>query len=191
VAPAVGLVVPVLGVLLVWMSQLPSVPQRRLGANARRRIPAANLAAQDGCSSKPSLIMLLGTDGDKTAARRSLPDSILLVRTDPKRHRMSYLRSRAIPGRHPGRAEQDQRRVPTRRPCADDEDRAALTACSQPRRPRRFRQLQGGDDALGGEIDASKPTSNRFDCLYATARCQQWPGWRFEKGKQTMAASGP
>ena len=40
--------------------------------------------------SKPSLILLLGTDGDKLAdARRS--DSILLLRTDPSRHRMAYL----------------------------------------------------------------------------------------------------
>ena len=44
-------------------------------------------------------------------------------------------------------------------------------------------------DALGGvEIDVPKPIlSNRFDCPYATeARCQEWQGWRFEKGKQTM-----
>ena len=44
-------------------------------------------------------------------------------------------------------------------------------------------------DALGGvEIDVPKPIlSNRFDCPYATdARCQQWQGWRFAKGKQTM-----
>ena len=45
-------------------------------------------------------------------------------------------------------------------------------------------------DALGGvEIDVPKPIlSNRFDCPYATeARCQQWQGWRFEKGNQTMS----
>jgi LCP family protein required for cell wall assembly len=44
-------------------------------------------------------------------------------------------------------------------------------------------------DALGGvEIDVPKPIlSNRFDCPYATAaRCQEWQGWRFAKGKQTM-----
>ncbi len=44
-------------------------------------------------------------------------------------------------------------------------------------------------DAIGGiEIDVPKPIlSNRFDCPYATeARCQQWQGWRFGKGKQEM-----
>jgi LCP family protein required for cell wall assembly len=45
-------------------------------------------------------------------------------------------------------------------------------------------------DALGGvKIDVPKPIlSNRFDCPYKTdARCQQWQGWRFEKGGQTMS----
>ena len=44
-------------------------------------------------------------------------------------------------------------------------------------------------DALGG-IDVNVPKairSNRFDCPYATqARCDQWPGWRFQKGTQHM-----
>ena len=45
-------------------------------------------------------------------------------------------------------------------------------------------------DTLGGiTIDVPEPIlSNRFDCPYATdARCQQWQGWRFEKGKQEMS----
>ena len=50
----------------------------------------------------------------------------------------------------------------------------------------RFRELI---DAVGG-IDVVVPRpirSNRFDCPYATARrCAQWPGWRFERGKQHM-----
>ena len=55
---------------------------------------------------------------------------------------------------------------------------------------RGLRQLPDASiDALGGvEIDVPKPIlSNRFDCPYATdARCQQWQGWRFAKGKQKM-----
>ena len=46
----------------------------------------------------------------------------------------------------------------------------------------RFKELI---DAVGG-IDIDVPTpilSNRFDCPYSTsARCNAWPGWRFEKG---------
>jgi LCP family protein required for cell wall assembly len=44
-------------------------------------------------------------------------------------------------------------------------------------------------DKVGGvDIDVPAPIlTNRFDCPYATeARCQQWPGWRFRKGKQHM-----
>lgn len=41
-------------------------------------------------------------------------------------------------------------------------------------------------DALGG-VDVNNPhaiRSNRFDCPYKTqARCQQWQGWSFHKGK--------
>ena len=44
-------------------------------------------------------------------------------------------------------------------------------------------------DALGGiDVNVPKPIrSNRFDCPYATqARCEKWPGWRFQKGTQHM-----
>ena len=44
-------------------------------------------------------------------------------------------------------------------------------------------------DAEGGiTVDVPrKILSNRFDCPYATAqRCQEWQGWRFDKGKQHM-----
>ena len=59
--------------LLVWV--VASYLAFRSGVkDANARLPktvAANLAAQDGLlTSKPSLIMLLGTDGDKTAARQ-------------------------------------------------------------------------------------------------------------------------
>ena len=59
--------------------------------DANARLPKAveaSLAPQDGLLlSEPSLILLLGTDGDMTAARADArrSDSILLVRTDPER----------------------------------------------------------------------------------------------------------
>ena len=47
-------------------------------------------------------------------------------------------------------------------------------------------------DALGG-IDVNVPEpirSNRFDCPYASqARCDAWPGWRFQKGTQHMSGA--
>ena len=44
-------------------------------------------------------------------------------------------------------------------------------------------------DSVGGiEVDVPRPIlSNRFACPYPTsARCNAWPGWHFEKGKQHM-----
>ncbi len=93
----VGLTILLLGVLLiVWL--VASYLSFRSGvAEANDRLPAgveAGLAPQDGLViSNPTLIVLLGTDGDKTEARADArrSDSILLVRTDPARHRIAYL----------------------------------------------------------------------------------------------------
>ena len=163
-------------------------------ANARLpKTATSNLAPQDGMLiSKPSLILLLGADGDKLAdARRS--DSILLLRTDPSRHRMTYLSIPRdlrvdIPGygankinaayQLGGPALTLKTVTRTHRPAAES------------RRADRLRGLQVRDrrDSAGIEVDVPKPIlSNKFACPYATqARCEQWPGWRFGKGKQTM-----
>ena len=194
----IGIAVLVLGVLLlVWI--VASYLAFRSGVeDANARLPktvAANLAAQDGLlTSKPSLIMLLGTDGDKTAARQDFrrSDSILLVRTDPKRHRMAYLSIPRdlrvdIPGQGPNKI---NAAFQLGGPALTMKTVRALTGL-QPNHVVLvdFDNFKEVIDALGGvEIDVPKPIlSNRFDCPYATeARCQQWPGWRFEKGKQTM-----
>ena len=187
-----------LGVLLlVWV--VASYLAFRSGVeDANGRLPKtveANLASQDGLlTSKPSLIMLLGTDGDKTAARQDFrrSDSILLVRTDPKRHRMSYLSIPRdlrvdIPGQGPNKI---NAAFQLGGPALTMKTVRALTGL-QPNHVVLvdFDNFKEVIDALGGvEIDVRKPIlSNRFDCPYATeARCQQWQGWRFEKGKQTM-----
>ena len=43
-------------------------------------------------------------------------------------------------------------------------------------------------DAIGGiEVNVPKAVlSNRFDCPYKPSRCDDWEGWRFEKGPQHM-----
>ncbi len=195
----IGLAVLVLGVLLlVWL--VASYLAFRSGVKeANARLPKAveaSLAPQDGLLlTKPSLIMLLGTDGDKTAARQDFrrSDSILLVRTDPKRHRMAYLTIPRdlrvdIPGQGPNKI---NAAFQLGGPALTMKTVQALTGL-QPNHVvlvdfDNFREVI---DALGGvEIDVPKPIlSNRFDCPYATeARCQEWPGWRFEKGTQTMS----
>ena len=194
----IGLAVLVLGVLLlVWL--VASYLAFRSGVKeANARLPKAveaSLAPQDGLLlTKPSLIMLLGTDGDKTAARQDFrrSDSILLVRTDPKRHRMTYLSIPRdlrvdIPGQGPNKI---NAAFQLGGPALTMKTVRALTGL-QPNHVVLvdFDNFKEVIDALGGvEIDVPKPIlSNRFDCPYATeSRCQQWPGWRFEKGKQTM-----
>jgi LCP family protein required for cell wall assembly len=195
----IGLGAALLAVLLVvWI--VASYLSFRAGvvdANARLPKAVANgLASQDGpLVSKPSLILLLGTDGDRTAARADAQrsDSILLVRTDPKRHRLAYLSIPRdlrvdIPGYGPYKI---NAAFQFGGPALAMKTVRALTGL-QPNHVVivDFDDFRTVVDALGGvEIDVPKPIlSNRFDCPYATsARCQAWPGWRFAKGKQTMS----
>ena len=155
----------------------------------------AALAPQDGLLlSKPTVVLLLGTDhanrGDRRTARRA--DSIMLVRTEPRRNRLALL---SIP--------RDLRvDVPGHGP---NKINAAFQLGGSALALRTVRAYTGipinhvaivdfGSfaeliDTLGGiTVDVPAPiVSNRFDCPYSTpARCQQWEGWRFERGKQTM-----
>ena len=167
--------------------------------DANARLPKAveaSLAPQDGLLlSEPSLILLLGTDGDMTAARADArrSDSILLVRTDPDRNRLMYLSIPRdlrvdIPGFGPNKI---NAAFQLGGPTLTMRTVRALTGL-QPNHVVivDFDDFRSVIDALGGvEIDVPKPIlSNRFDCPYATeTRCQQWQGWRFERGEQTMS----
>jgi len=195
-----GLTVVLLALLTVGWTVASYLSFREGVTDANARLPKAVdavLAPQErALISKPTLLLLLGTDGDRTAARSDArrSDSILLVRTDPSRHRMAYLSIprdlrvdvpgygankinaayqlggpaltlRAIEGLVPGL----------------DVNHVALVD---------FADFRTVIDALGGvAVTVPKPIlSNRFDCPYATqARCEQWEGWRFEKGTQTMS----
>jgi LCP family protein required for cell wall assembly len=194
----VGLALLILFVLLVVWSVASYLSFRAGVADANARLPKAveaGLARQEGAlASKPSLILLLGTDGDKTAARAdaSRSDSILLVRTDPGRHRLAYLSiPRDLRVEIPGHgANKINAAFQLGGPSLTLKTVRALTGLS----PNHvvivdFDDFRTAIDALGGvEIDVPKPIqSNRFDCPYKTdARCQQWQGWRFAKGKQKM-----
>ena len=194
----IGLGVGVLFLLLVIWTVLGYLSFRAGVSDANARLPKAveaGLAPQEGAlASKPSLILLLGTDGDRTAARADAnrSDSILLVRTDPGRHRLAYLSIPRdlrvdIPGHGPNKI---NAAFQLGGPSLTLKTVRALTGLH----PNHVVMVDFDDfrtviDALGGvEIDVPKPIlSNRFDCPYATeARCQQWQGWRFAKGKQKM-----
>ena len=195
----IGLALALLFVLLVVWTVASYLSFRTGVANANARLPRAveaSLAPQEGAlASKPTLILLLGTDGDRTAARSDAQrsDSILLVRTDPKRNRLAYLSIPRdlrvdVPGYGTNKIN-----------AAFQLGGAALTMKTvraltglQPNHVVLvdFDDFKEVIDALGGvEVDVPKPIlSNRFDCPYATeARCAQWEGWRFAKGRQKLS----
>ena len=164
---------------------------------ANDRLPQrakASLAERDGSLlSDPTTILLIGTDGGRAPGRgdANRSDSLLLLRTDPGKHRISYL---SIP--------RDLRvEIP-------GYGTAKVNAANQIGGPaltiQTVRGLTGLPidhvvvvdfdgfreliDSLGG-IDVNVPKkilSNPFDCPYKPARCREWEGWRFAKGMQHM-----
>jgi polyisoprenyl-teichoic acid--peptidoglycan teichoic acid transferase len=144
--------------------------------------------------SRPTTTLLMGTDRadqpGRADANRS--DSIMLVRTDPERHRIAYLSIPRdlrvdIPGHGTGKIN-------------------AAFALGGPALAMRtitgvtgleinhvalvdFNSFRDLIDELGGvTVNVPAPIiSNRFDCPFPTdSQCQRWQGWRFAKGKQTM-----
>jgi LCP family protein required for cell wall assembly len=165
-------------------------------AKANERLPprAENRLAE-GASllSDPAIVLVIGTDGGKAPGRKDArrSDSLLLLRTEPSRHRLSYLSIPRdlrvdIPGYGSAKIN-----------AANQIGGPALTIATVRTLTGLpidhvvivdfdgFRELI---DALGGiDIDVPRPIqSNRFDCPYKPARCQTWDGWRFAKGDQHM-----
>ena len=154
------------------------------------------LTAQDGLVlSRATNILVLGTDHANTDARVGLQhsDSIMLVRTDPTRHRITYL---SIP--------RDLRvEIPGH---GDQKINAAYQIGGPALAVRTVNNLLGSplqinhvvlvefdgfreliDDLGGVTIDVPRPLlSDKFDCPFTAARCARWQGWRFAKGPQKM-----
>jgi LCP family protein required for cell wall assembly len=165
--------------------------------SANDRVPASVrrlLTEQSGLlSSKATTILVLGTDGGeagRAGSRRS--DSIMLVRTDPGKHRLAFL---SIP-----------RDLRVDIPGYGSNKINAAFQLGGPTLALRtvleltalevnhvafvdFAKFKDLIDSIGGiDLDVPKPIlSNRFACPYATtARCNAWKGWRFAKGRQHM-----
>ena len=190
----------VLLVLLLWA--VAGYFRVRAGVqDANARLPvgtSAALADTNGLLlSNPSNILLIGTDHSENGqAGRSTDqhsDSLMLLHTDAKAHRIAYLSlPRDLRASIPGYGD------------------AKINAAMQIGGPKLaiktvnaftgltvnhvvlvdFGSFVTLIDAVGG-IDINVPKailSNRFDCPFSTnERCQQWEGWRFHKGTQHMS----
>jgi LCP family protein required for cell wall assembly len=164
---------------------------------ANDRLPErarAALVKQDGLLlSKSTSILVLGTDHAKTNERSGLrhSDSMMVIRTDPKHHRLYYLSIlRDLRVEIPGYGTQ--------------KINAAFQFGGAPLAIRTVRSVTGLpinhvvlvdfadfqkliDDLGGVTVDVPAPIlSNKFDCPYPPRRCASWPGWRFRKGNQKM-----
>jgi polyisoprenyl-teichoic acid--peptidoglycan teichoic acid transferase len=153
----------------------------------------AALAPQDGLMlSNPSTILVLGTDEGPQREGPFRSDAIMLVRTDPDEHRIALLSvPRDLRVEIPGRGA--------------DKVNAAYAYGGSTLAIRTIQALTGIPvnhvivvnftkfrdviDTLGG-ITVKVPNrilSNKFACPYSTqARCDRWPGWRFDKGEQEL-----
>jgi LCP family protein required for cell wall assembly len=192
----------VLVVLLVVWSVAGYLSVRAGVKDANARLPVGTesvLAKQSSLLlSTGTNILLLGTDhstngqAGRSSDRHS--DSIMLVHTDPGRHRIVYLSiPRDLRASIPGYGQQKiNAAMQLGGPKLAIETADALFG------PQLqvnhvvvvdMASFQKLIDAIGG-IDVNVPQnilSNRFDCPYASStRCQQWQGWRFQKGMQHM-----
>jgi polyisoprenyl-teichoic acid--peptidoglycan teichoic acid transferase len=192
---AIGLAVFLL-VILVW--GVTSYLSFRSGVtDANKRVPAGTeeaLSHQDSLIfSTPTVILLLGTDhANQPGHETQHSDSIMLIRTDPSRHRVVYL---SIPR---------DLRVPIPG-IGDTKINAAMQSGGPPLAIKTiqsytglainhviivdFSQFKDVIDALGGiTVDVPERIISKFDCpLRTNAQCDQWPGWRFAKGPQHMS----
>jgi LCP family protein required for cell wall assembly len=154
------------------------------------------LAPQDGAVlSNPTTILLLGRDFANTDQRVTLnhSDSIMVLRTDPSRHRLAYLSiPRDLRVAIPGYGEQKiNTAMQIGGPALVVRTIEGLTGNAL-----RINHVMIVDfanfkdliDNIGG-IDITVPApilSNKFDCPYDAAGCARWKGWRFAKGRQHM-----
>jgi LCP family protein required for cell wall assembly len=193
---ALGIAI-VLVLLIVWA--VASFLAFRSGVDeANKRLePNARLALTEQSGlllSHPTTILLMGTDHNNVGGREGdrHSDSIMLVHTDPAKHRISYLSiPRDLRVGIPGYGVQKiNAAFQIGGPAL-----ALKTVTQFTGIPVNhivivdFADFKDLIDSLGG-VDVNVPApiiSNRFDCPYPTEqRCQQWRGWRFPKGRQHM-----
>jgi LCP family protein required for cell wall assembly len=184
--------------LLVAWAVASYLSLRKGAEDANKRLPPAALNAlepQNGLLlSHSSVILLLGTDHAAYERQRAgfrRTDSILLIRTDPGRGRLSYLSIPRdlrveIPGHgfnkvnHAMQVGGPALAIRTVRQLVPEVNHVVIV---------NFDAFKDVIDEVGGiTVDVPGPIlSNKFDCPYPTQeRCDRWDGWRFAKGRQEM-----
>jgi LCP family protein required for cell wall assembly len=154
------------------------------------------LAPQNGAViSNPTTMLLLGRDFANTDQRVTLnhSDSIMILHTDPSRHRLAYLSiPRDLRVAIPGHGEQKiNAAMQIGGPALVVRTIEGLTGSALRINHVMivdFAQFKDLIDNIGG-IDINVPApilSNKFDCPYDAAGCAKWKGWRFAKGWQHM-----
>jgi LCP family protein required for cell wall assembly len=194
----IGVLVVLLVVLIVVWAVAGYLALRGGVTGANSRLPAgtdAALTTQSGLLlSNPSVILLLGTDHSSLASRAAdkHSDSIMLLRTDPGRHRLVYLSiPRDLAVDVPGHGQQKiNAAMQFGGPALAIRAVEGITGLKINHVVTiDFGNFKSLIDKVGG-VDINVPApilSDRFDCPYSTAsRCQQWQGWRFPKGVQHM-----
>jgi polyisoprenyl-teichoic acid--peptidoglycan teichoic acid transferase len=191
----IGLIV-ILVLAIVW--SIAGYLSFRSGVDkANGRLPASvepALSHQSGMMlSNPSTILLLGRDHQNTDQRVDLnhSDSVMVLRTDPSRHRLVYLsipRDLRVP--IPGHGEDRiNAAYPIGGPALTIRTIEDLTGLSINHvMIVDFSSFKSLIDNIGGvDINVPEPIlSNKFDCPYNAARCARWNGYRFHKGVQHM-----
>lgn len=193
----IGLVLGLLVLLLVAWGVASYLSLRNGVDEANKRLPKGTeeaLAHQDSLLlSTPTDILLLGTDHSNWPGHEGQrSDSIMVVRTDPSRHKITYL---SIPR---------DLRVPIPG-VGDTKINAAMQAGGPPLAIKTvssyttlpinhviivdFAQFRSVIDAVGGiTIDVPERILSKFECpLKTDAQCAAWKGYHFEKGPQHMS----
>jgi LCP family protein required for cell wall assembly len=196
----IGVTLLVLLVLIVIWSIVGYLSFRSGVAKANSRMQKMSpgidqvLTKQNGLLlSHPTTILMLGRDHANTDQRVGLnhSDSIMILRTDPGRHRLVYLsipRDLRVP--IPGHGED---RINTAFPIGGPSLAVRTIEGFTGLEINHvmvvdFQSFKTLIDNIGG-IDINVPErilSNKFDCPYDAARCARWQGWRFAKGWQHM-----
>jgi LCP family protein required for cell wall assembly len=193
----IGIVLGALLLLLVVWAVASYFAVRSGVSAANKRLPAGAAEALDHQDSlvlsTPTNILILGTDhANQPGHETQHSDSIMLIRTDPSRHRVAYL---SIPR---------DLRVPIEG-VGDTKINAAMQSGGAPLAIKTvasytglavnhviivdFSQFKDVIDALGGiTVDVPERIISKFDCpLKTNAECDRWKGWRFAKGPQHMS----